>query len=53
VRDEIQREEEARVRQRLGRDDVLPGDVDAREADRCEKTDRDQVEQLAVARSQR
>ena len=53
VRGEVERQEERGVRQRLARDDGLPGDVDAGEADRREETDRDQVEELAVARAQR
>jgi hypothetical protein len=50
---EEEREEEGRVRERLRRDDGLAGDVDAREADRREEADRDEVEELPVAGAQR
>jgi hypothetical protein len=39
---DVKTEEETRIRERRGRDDVLPGDVDAREADRRQAADDDQ-----------
>jgi hypothetical protein len=53
VSDEVEAEEEGRVRERRRRDDRLSGDVDAREAERGQRSDNDQVEQLAVPEAQR
>ena len=46
-------EEEDGVGKRAGRDDVLPGDVDAREAEARQDADGDQVRELAVSQAQR
>ena len=52
VRDQVQAEEDQRVRDRPGRDHRLPRDVDAREAEAGDDADRDQVDELAVPRGQ-
>ena len=48
---EIEREEEARVRERRGGNDVLPRDVDAGEPERGQDADDDQIRELAVPRA--
>ena len=48
VRQQEQPEEDAGVRERGGRDDGLPGDVDAREPDGSESADDDERQQLAI-----
>jgi hypothetical protein len=52
VRSDEQREEERRVRERSGGDDLLAGDVDARETGRSEEADDEQVEELPRAEAQ-
>jgi hypothetical protein len=53
VRRHVEAEEEDRVRERAGRDDVLAGDVDAREAEPRQDADGDEVRELAVSQAQR
>jgi hypothetical protein len=53
MRSQEEQEEEAGVRQRSRRDDVLPRDVDTGETDRRQRADDDQEEQLPVAEAQR
>src|SRR5947208_7898277 len=53
VRDDVEREKEERVRERSGRDDVLPRDVDACEPERREDPDDDEVDELTVAVAER
>jgi hypothetical protein len=53
MRGEVEQEEEACVRKRRGRDDVLSRDVDTREPDRREDADDDQEQKLPVAQAQR
>ncbi len=48
VRCQVEREEEERVRERPGRDDVLARDVDACEAEAGDDGDDDEVGELAV-----
>jgi hypothetical protein len=50
---EVEQEEEARVRQRRRRHDVLPCDVDTGEPDRRQYADDDQEQELPVAKGQR
>jgi len=45
-------EEEGRVRERPGRDDVLAGDVDGREASRGQQTYEQEVDELAIPQRQ-
>ena len=52
VRDEVHAEEERGVGQRLGGDDLLPRDVDAREPRRGEDAHDDEVQELAVPRAE-
>jgi len=53
MRREVEREEEARGRQRRRRDDVLPGDVDAGEPKSRQRADDDQERELPVTKAQR
>ena len=45
-------EEEGRVRERSGRDDVLTGDVDGREAGCGQQADEEEVDELAIPERQ-
>jgi hypothetical protein len=45
-------DEEGRVGEGSGRDDVLAGDVDGGEPGRGQEPDQDEVDELAVAESQ-
>ena len=53
VRRQVQREEEDRVRERTGGDDVLARDVDAREAEARDDRDDEEVRELSVAKAER
>src|SRR5438309_1578397 len=53
MRRQVEAEEEACVRERGRRDDVLAGDVHTREADRRQPPDDDEVQELPVAQAQR
>jgi hypothetical protein len=53
MRGEVEQEEEACVRQRGRRDDVLPRDVDTGEPDRRQNADGNQEQKLPVAQAQR
>jgi hypothetical protein len=52
VRCDIERDEEGRIRERGGRDDVLPGDVDGGEPRRRQQPDEEEVDKLPVAQRQ-
>jgi hypothetical protein len=53
MRDEIDRKEEARIRQRGRRDDVLTSDVDAGKPDGRQDPDDDQEGELTIPRAER
>jgi hypothetical protein len=52
VRRQVEAEEEAGVGERAGGDDLLPRDVDAREAEAGEDADDEEVRELAVPEAQ-
>jgi hypothetical protein len=49
VRRHEEGDEEDRIRERGGRDDVLPGDVDGGEAGRRQKADDEEVGKLPIS----
>jgi hypothetical protein len=51
VRRHEEGDEEGRVRQGSGRDDVLTGDVDGGEAGGRQEADQEEIDELAVAES--